>query len=132
MQLSEREAAMLQALKVPLKSYRLWWRSGLQLPARVATRIRAQEEASEILLGWVQLAVVLGFSIVYLLAPKTFSDTAPFRPVPWFLAAYLAFTVLRLILAYRHRLPEWLRYVSIVIDMALLLGLIWSFHLQYE
>src|SRR6266446_6296135 len=34
--------------------------------------------------------------------------------------------------SYRHWLPEWLRYVSIVIDMALLLGLIWSFHLQYE
>ena len=42
------------------------------------------------------------------------------------------FTVLRLFLAYRHRLPEWLRYVSIVVDMALLLGLIWSFHLQYQ
>ena len=47
------------------------------------------------------------------------------------LAAYLAFTLLRLALAYRHRLPEWLRYASIVVDMTLLLGLIWSFHLQY-
>jgi adenylate cyclase len=115
-----------------LKSYRLWLRSQAQLPARIATRVRAQEEASEILLGWIQLVVVLGFSLVYVLAPKTFSDTAPFRPVPWFLSAYIAFTVLRLILAHRHQLPEWLRYVSIVIDMALLLGLIWSFHLQYE
>lgn len=102
------------------------------LPARVATRIQAQEEASEILVGWIQLAVVLGFSLVYILSPKTFSETAPFRPVPWALATYLAFTLLRLTLAYRHRLPAWLRYVSIVIDMALLLGLIFSFHLQYE
>jgi adenylate cyclase len=101
------------------------------LPARIATRIRAEEAASEILVGWVQLAVVVGFSIVYLLAPKTFTAAAPFRPVPWVLGAYLAFTLLRLTLAYRHRLSEWLRYLSIVVDMTLLLGLIWSFHLQY-
>ena len=123
---------MPQALKIPLQSRRFRWKPQAQLPARIATRIRAQEEASEILVGWIQLAIVFGFSLVYVLAPKTFSDTAPFRPVPWVLAAYLAFTLLRLLLAHRHRLPEWLRYVSIVFDMALLLGLIWSFHLQYE
>jgi adenylate cyclase len=82
--------------------------------------------------GWVQLAVVLGFSIVYLAAPKTFRADAPFQPVPWALAAYLAFTLLRLALAYRQRLSEWMRYLSIVVDMTLLLGMIWSFHLQYQ
>jgi len=102
------------------------------LPARISTRVKAQEEASEILVGWIQLAVVLGFSIVYLVAPKTFTAAAPFQPVPWALAVYLAFTLLRLTLAHRHRLPEWLRYLSIVVDMTLLLGMIWSFHLQYE
>ncbi|MFS8084182.1 MAG: adenylate/guanylate cyclase domain-containing protein [Acidobacteriota bacterium] len=123
---------MLKALKIPSPRRLFRWQPRVQLPARIATQIRAQEEASEILVGWIQLVVVLGFSVVYLLAPKTFSDTAPFRPVPWVLAAYFAFTLLRLTLAYLHRLPEWLRYASIVIDMALLLGLIWSFHLQYE
>ena len=122
---------MLQALKIPSQRYLFDWKPPESLPARVVTRIRAREEASEIVVGWIQLAVVLGFSSVYLVAPKTFSDDAPFRPVPWVLAAYFAFTLLRLALAYRHRLPEWLRYVSIVIDMSLLLGLIWSFHLQY-
>jgi adenylate cyclase len=123
---------MLQALKLPAK--RLWMSRTPQapIPTRIATRIRAQEEASEILVGWIQLAVVVGFSLVYLASPKTFSADAPFRPVPWVLAAYFAFTLLRLSLAYRHRLSEWLRYTSIVFDMALLLGLIWSFHLQYE
>ena len=123
---------MLQALKIPLQRRRLRSEPPAQLPARIATRIQAQEEASEILVGWIQLAIVFGFSLVYLLTPKTFSVTAPFHPVPWVLAAYLAFTLLRLLLAHRHRLPIWLRYVSIVFDMALLLGLIWSFHLQYE
>jgi adenylate cyclase len=127
----ERET-MARTQSIPWKDRLLTPAPRAQLPPRIAIRIRAEEEAREKLVGWIQLAVVLGFSFVYLLAPKTFSESAPFRPVPWVLAAYLAFTLLRLILAHRHRLPEWLRYVSIVVDMTLLLGLIWSFHLQYQ
>jgi adenylate cyclase len=94
--------------------------------------VTAQEGASEILVGWVQFIIVVGFSIVYLISPKTFRADAPFQPVPWVLGTYLGFTLLRLVLAYRHRLSQWLRYLSIVVDMALLLGLIFSFHLQYQ
>src|SRR5262249_48383450 len=99
---------------------------------RVATRIQAQEEASEILLGWIQLAVVLGFTIVYMVSRKTFSPTAPFHPVPWVLGAYLTFTIVRLILAHAWRVPRLMRYPSSILDIAFVLGLIWSFHLQYE
>ncbi len=123
---------MAQSLAIPWKGRLSRPLRRVELPARIETRVRAQEEASEKLVGWVQLAVVLGFSVVYLVAPKTFSEAAPFQPVPWVLAAYLAFTLLRLTLAHRHCLPEWLRYVSIGIDMTLLLGMIWSFHLQYQ
>jgi adenylate cyclase len=122
---------MAMALSLPPK---LWARRStgrMRLPARVATRVEALEVASEILVGWIQLAIVVGFSIVYLVSPKTFHADAPFHPVPWVLAAYFGFTLLRLTLAYRNRLFEWMRYLSIVIDMSLLLGLIWSFHLQY-
>jgi adenylate cyclase len=120
------------AVPLPRKVRLPRWSRRVPLPARIAIRVRAQEEASEILVGWVQLAVVVGFSIVYLVSPKTFRADAPFQPVPWALATYLAFTLLRLTLAYRHRLSEWMRYLSIVVDMTLLLGLIWSFHLQYQ
>ncbi len=51
--------------------------------------------------------------------------------MPWVLGFYLLFTVMRLTLAYRGRLPDAILYASVVIDMALLLGLIWSFHIQY-
>jgi adenylate cyclase len=103
----------------------------MRLPARVDARVRAQEAASEILVGWIQLAIVAGFAFVYFLARNTFRPDAPFHPVPWVLAAYLGFTLLRLTLAYRDRLSEWMRYLSIVLDVSLLIGLIWSFHLQY-
>ena len=103
-----------------------------QLPDRVRAAIQRQQALSEVIIGWIQLGVVVTFSILYTLAPKTFSEDATFEPVPWVLACYLAFTLLRLVLAHSRILPNWYLYVSVVIDMALLMVLIWSFHLQYE
>ncbi len=102
------------------------------LPPRVHQVIQRQQESSEVLIGWVQLGVVVTFAVLYTLAPKTFTEEAEFAPVPWALSAYFVFTVLRLVLAYSGRLPDWMLYLSVVVDMSLLLGLIWSFHLQYE
>lgn len=107
-------------------------RSVEQLPARVRDAIREQNESSEILVGWAQLAVVLTFGVLYALAPKANTIADTFEPVPFALAGYLAFTLTRLALAYARRMPRWFVYLSVVVDMALLLGLIWTFHLQYR
>ncbi len=103
-----------------------------RLPARVREVIHRQEVSSEKLIGWIQLGVVLTFGVLYAVSPKTFSAEAAFAPVPWALAAYFVFTVLRLALTYSGRLPDWMLYLSVVADMMLLMGLIWSFHLQYK
>lgn len=102
------------------------------IPERVQNAIEAQQKTSEKLVGWVQLAVVLFFGLLYVVSPKTFSREMTFEPVPWFVAVFLGFTLVRLYLAYRHNLPSPLLYFSVVIDIGLLLGMIWSFHLQYE
>jgi adenylate cyclase len=102
-----------------------------QLPTRVRDAIRAQQDASEILIGWVQLGVVTLFGSLYLISPKTFTEQAEFAPVPWVLGVYLLFTVFRLYAAYTFRVRDGLLYVSVLLDMGLLFGLIWSFHLQY-
>ncbi len=102
------------------------------LPERVQLAIERQQDESEVLIGWVQLAVVTAFAVLYSVAPKTFTAEAEFAPVPWALGLYLAFTLLRLALAYLRVLPRWFLALSVIIDMALLLGLIWSFHLQYQ
>jgi adenylate cyclase len=103
----------------------------LHLPERVRNAIRDQQDASEILIGWVQLGVVLLFGALYLLAPKTFTQDAEFAPVPWVLGGYLAFTLARLAVSLKRRTPGWLLYVSVIVDMSLLFVLIWSFHRQY-
>ncbi len=101
------------------------------LPERLVRSIRAQQEQSEILIGWVQLAVVTAFAVLYTVSPKTFMPGAELVPVPWALGAYFAFTLLRLGLSYRRALPDRFLALSVITDMSLLLGLIWSFHLQY-
>ena len=47
-----------------------------------------------------------------------------FEPVPFVLATYMAFTLIRLVAAYRSRLPAWLLYLSVIVDITLLLALI--------
>lgn len=101
-------------------------------PARIEAQIREIQEESEILIGWVQLAGVLFFAIVYAIAPKTFDPSAMFAPVPWTLGFYAVFTLIRLGLAYLRRLPTWMIALSVIVDMAVLLVTIWSFHIQYE
>jgi adenylate cyclase len=104
-----------------------------RLPERVRRTIERQEEDSEKLIGWVQLAIVLVFVILYTVSPKTFDQSAvSFEPVPLALGGYALFTMIRLALAYGKRLPGWFLYLSMVIDTALLMGLIWSFHIQYH
>jgi protein-S-isoprenylcysteine O-methyltransferase Ste14 len=72
-----------------------------RLPARVQAAISAQQDASERLIGWFQLAVVIIFGLLYSAAPMTFAADLDFTPVPWALSSYFVFTVIRLVLAYR-------------------------------
>ena len=107
-------------------------RLGNRLPERLRLSIQDQQERSEVLISVIQLTVVSIFALLYAIAPKTFSQDADFAPVPWVLAAYFAFSLIRFFLAVNRKLPDWMLYLSSVVDIALLLGLIWSFHLQYE
>ncbi len=100
------------------------------LPARVREAIRQQQDASERLTGWIQLAVVLLFGTLWAVSPKTASGTAAL-PVPIALATYLLVTLVRLAWSYRGRLPDWALALSVLFDMTLLMVVIWSFHLTY-
>ncbi|MFT5503863.1 MAG: adenylate cyclase [Gammaproteobacteria bacterium] len=104
----------------------------LQLPERLKKAIVDQQERSEILISVIQIVIAIIFTALYLLSPKTFSDEVDFAPVPWALGTYFMFSLIRFGLALKRQLPDWLLYLSSIADILLLLGLIWSFHLQYE
>ncbi len=118
-------------LRLPMRRMTLRSRETPPLPARVRDTIRRQQASSEILVGWVQLTIVSTFSILYTLSPKPYTAEPVLAPEPWVLGAYLLFTLVRLVLAHRRMLPDWLLYLSVVLDMLLLLALIWSIHVKY-
>ena len=103
-----------------------------ELPERLKLAIRDQQERSEVLISVIQLLVVTIFGLLYMISPKTFSDDVAFAPVPWVLSAYLLFSLIRFTLSVKRSLPDWMLYLSAIADITLLMGLIWSFHVQYE
>ncbi len=104
--------------------------SGEGIPARVMAEIDQREAAAERLIGWVQLTIVVFFASLYMIAPRAEGASGE-NFVPITLAAYFVFTVLRVFLSYRMTLPGWYLILSIVVDVSLLCGLIFSFHIQY-
>ncbi len=106
--------------------------STMHLPARVVELLRAQDRDAERLIIYVQLGLAAALAVLYVLAPRPAdAPMTMLAPVPFALAAYTAFALIRLLMSRRGALPGWFVIPSIVADMSLLLGLIWSFHLQY-
>ncbi len=101
------------------------------LSPRVLASIERHDQSSEVLIKIIQLVIVSTWAILYALAPKTSFGTA-FSPVTWALAIYFGLNVIGLIWARRTGLPNWAVYVSIIFDIAILMVLIWSFHIQYD
>jgi adenylate cyclase len=104
--------------------------SAAGIPARVMAEIDAREAAAERLIGWVQLGIVVFFAMLYSLTPRAEGGSGE-NFVPLTLAAYFLFTVFRVALSYRMTLPRWYLILSIIADVTLLCGLIFSFHIQY-
>ncbi|MDA0997855.1 MAG: adenylate/guanylate cyclase domain-containing protein [Proteobacteria bacterium] len=101
------------------------------MPARVRETIQDRQDDAERLVSWVQFILIVLFGGLWLVAPLPENMTM-FQPVPWALGLYFAFTLSRLVAAHRLRLAPWYLYLSVVADIALLMVLIWSFHIQYH
>jgi len=101
------------------------------LPDRLRAAIRDQQDRSERMTGWIQLAVVLLWAMLWVVSPKMASGWAAV-PVPAALAIYTLLTLIRIVWSYRTRLPEWSLAISVLFDMTLLMSVIWSFHLTYD
>jgi adenylate cyclase len=103
-----------------------------KLPERVRQAIRQQQERSEIIIGWAELVLVGLLAIAYettTMPAGVVQDDYSFETEVFI--AYGVFSIVRLALAYRRLLAEWLLYVSVIADIALLMGLIYSFHYKY-
>jgi adenylate cyclase len=100
-------------------------------PERIIRAIREAESVSEILVGWVQLAGVAFFLLLYAISLPAFM-TMGLQPVPIALALYGGFVAWRLNRAYVDALSPRILSISAAVDVSVLMVLIWSFTLQYD
>lgn len=102
------------------------------LPERVKCVIAAEDRASERQIGFVQLGVGVVLWALYLIAPRpTDAAMTMFSPVPFALSLFTIFSLVRLWVILQYKTPAWFVALSIAADVTLVLGLIWSFHVQY-
>ena len=104
-----------------------------KMPARARQELYRQQHQSEIFITWLQIAAIVFFATLYLIAPDPGrrSDLAV-QPVPLVLGIYAIFTVLRLGFAARGKLTTPFLVISVFADFIALYAIIWSFHLSYE
>ncbi len=105
-------------------------RDGVKLPKRVFTAIAKHDDASEVLIKIIQFLIVFVFGILFMASPRTDAATS-FALAPYAIGLYLILTGIGLVWSLYRRLPDWAVYISIMFDVALLMILIWSFHIQY-
>lgn len=101
------------------------------LPNSVTAALRAHEASSEVLICIVQFLAIAFFAAFYMFTPKGFSSDVMFEPIPITLAVYACFIGVRLRLALLGKLGRAFLALSIVVDVAVLMTTIWSFHIQY-
>lgn len=108
------------------------------LAASLFTTLYAAAPMAEGQVQVATLAAALDFVAVLLGVDLTSVGLGPLREllshvefVFGVLTIYTLATLFRLYLAMRHRLTPWMLYGSAAIDMALLMAVIWSFHIKY-
>ena len=105
-------------------------RMSRSLNERVLSQIKDRDQDAEVRISLAQLALVVFFAALYVAAPKAEGGGA-FNITPYALSAYGTFTLVRLLLAVRRLLNPAFLVLSIFADVVFLIGLIYSFHIQY-
>ena len=103
-----------------------------RLPPRVQALVDTEMQRADILGAWIVFAVAAFLGALYLISPKATDVMSGVAPVPIVAALFLILSLVRLRMAYRAPLSRAAQSVFILADFALLYGLIWSFHLQYD
>lgn len=99
----------------------------------IGNRIRDYVNSSEILTTYMQLGIIALIATFYAVAPKGFDGVQViFQPVPYALGVWFAVLIVRMCLAHTHRMHGIIMHIFVLLDVALLLTLIWSYSVQYQ
>lgn len=104
----------------------------MRLPARVRRAFEREQHRAELLVTVVQIAIAAILGLLYAGTPPGFSPDAPVQAGPLGLVLFGELALLRLYLALTGQLQSgWLSF-TVVAEMALLIFVLWAYHLQYE
>ncbi|MPW23408.1 adenylate/guanylate cyclase domain-containing protein [Paraburkholderia sp. CNPSo 3157] len=101
-------------------------------PTRVLQELEREQYRSELLVTAVQLLIAAVLAVLYAITPPGFSPDAPIRAVPLGLTLFSVVALIRLYLAVTGQLQRWMVGATVVTEMAVLMFVIWAYHLQYE
>ena len=120
------------AVKPGLRARFVTWLRGTpeSLPDTLVKLVEDQRQASERLVSWLQLAIVMVIGLYYLEVPRASLIEGTISFAMPLLAIYIVFTVVRLALAGEKKMSAAVEVVSIVLDVALVMGFIWTTHVE--
>ncbi|MCK0509448.1 adenylate/guanylate cyclase domain-containing protein [Aromatoleum anaerobium] len=106
--------------------------SSAALPARVRDAIAREQYRSELLVTAVQLAIAALLALLYAGTPRGFAPDAPVEAAPLGLSLFAILSLVRLYFALTGQLGRGLLGFTVVAEMAVLMSVIFAYHLQYE
>jgi adenylate cyclase len=104
----------------------------MRLPLRVRKALEHEQYRAELLVTAVQLLITATLAVLYAATPPGFSPDAPLQAAPLGLALFGELALLRLYFALTGQLSRGILGVTVVAEMALLIFVLWAYHLQYE
>jgi adenylate cyclase len=102
------------------------------LPVRVLKALAQEQYRAELLVTTVQLAIAAILAVLYASTPPGFSPDAPIQAAPLGLVLFGELALLRLYFAATGQLTRSFLGFTVVAEMAVLLFVLWAYHLQYE
>jgi adenylate cyclase len=102
------------------------------LPARVRREFERAQYRSELLVTAVQLAIAALLALLYAASPRGFAPDAPVEAAPLGLSLFAILSLARLYFALTGQLGRRLLGLTVVAEMAILMFVIFAYHLQYE
>jgi adenylate cyclase len=102
------------------------------LPQRVQRELEREQFRAELLVTAVQLLLVLLLAALYASTPDGFAPDAPIEAAPLGLVFFALLALVRLYTAWTGQLSRAVLATGVVAEMAVLLFVIWAYHLQYE
>lgn len=100
--------------------------------SRVQADFAEMQHKSELLVVWVQLAVIALLAALYVFSPAGHAPDAPVKSAPLGLGLFAVLVIVRWWFAYTRQLSKLFLGFSVIAEMALLIFTIWTYHLQFE